>query len=253
MTGTRDRRILAARRREQGLAELKGEEAAIAARAGAFLGALPGAARARLIGAATLASVARGESVFREGDPGERALVVLSGTFRISVISRSGKDIVLAYAGAGDIVGEISVLGGGVRTASATAIEPSRILIIYKRDLRALCADDPEVAWALLGYLARRLRRTNELLESGRGSAMGPKLARGLLRLLDEHGVSGRDGERLSIPVSQGDLGAFVNLSRENVNRQLKEWEQDGYVILETGRTCVTDRAALEEIAEFGD
>lgn len=235
------------------LAELKPDETAIAAKAGAFLGALPGEARARLIETAMLASVAAGETVFREGDPGERALIVLSGALRISAVSRSGKDIVLAYAGQGDIVGEISVLGGGVRTASATAIEPTRALVIYKRDLRALCLEEPEMAWALLGYLARRIRRTNELLESGRGSAMGPKLARGLLKLMDEHGVSSDDGERLAIRISQSDLGAFVNLSRENVNRQLKEWEADGYVFLEGGRTCVTDRDALEEIAEFSD
>ena len=235
------------------MAELAPEDAEIAKGAGAFLGALPEHARARLIEAATVQSVKRGEMLFREGDPGERAIVVLSGVFRIGATSRSGKDIVLAYAAAGDIIGEISVLGGGPRTANAAAIEAGRVLIIYKRDLKALCEAEPEVAWALLGYLARRLRRTNELLESGRGSATGPRLARGVLRLLDEHGVAAADGERMSFPVSQSEIGAFVDLSRENVNRQLREWAAEGLIALEGGRARVLDRDALDEIAEFGE
>jgi CRP/FNR family cyclic AMP-dependent transcriptional regulator len=104
---------------------------------------------------------------------------------------------------------------------------------------------------AVIRFLCARLRSTNELLESDRSFQTGPRLARGILRLLREHGHGeGESAERIDFAISQTDLGAFVSLSRENVSRQLKDWSRAGLLELKAGKIIVKDREALEEAAE---
>ena len=226
-------------------------------REGSMFAGLTQGARAALFEAGTTRTLKRGQTLFREGDDGETMIVVLSGVLRVSVTSRTGKDIVLAYVAAGDAIGELSVFDRQPRSATAAAVETADLLSLTRRDLKAACAADPEIAWTFLEHLAHRLRRTNALIESGRGSMMGPRLARGLLTLIDEHGDANGsadgEGEEIGFKISQGDLGAYVALSRENVNRQLKEWEADGVITLAGGRIRVLDRDALEQTADFED
>ena len=226
-------------------------EAAATMREGSMFAGLTAEARAALFEIGTSKELKRGEVLFREGDDGETLIVVLSGVLRVSATSRSGKDIVLAYVAAGDVIGEISIFDRQSRTATASAVETAQLLSLNRRDVKAACGKDPDIAWVFLEHLAHRLRRTNALIEAGRGSMMGPRLARGLINLLEEHGDAATNGEALSFKMSQGELGAYVSLSRENVNRQLKEWEADGVIALEGGRVRVLDHDALEDIADY--
>ena len=228
-------------------------DAVAATREGSMFASMSRDARAALFGAGTTRALKRGEVLFREGDDGETVIVVLAGVLRVSVTSRTGKDIVLAYIAAGDVTGELSVFDRQPRSATASAVEAAQLLCLSRRDLKAACAHDPDIAWTFLEHLATRLRRTNALIESGRGSMMGPRLARGLLTLLDEHGEASGEGEEVVFKMSQSDLGAYVSVSRENVNRQLKEWEADGLIALVRGRIRLLDRDGIEQIADFDE
>src|SRR5690606_18539801 len=99
-------------------------------------------------------------------------------------------------------------------------------------------------ALAVIRALCARLRRTNALVETTTTLGLEPKLARGLLRLLAP--------DTAEIKLGQGDIASAVALSRENVNRQLREWQDMGFVELARGRLMVRDRKALEEIAALG-
>jgi CRP-like cAMP-binding protein len=194
---------------------------------------------------------ARGEALFQQGDAGDCAYLILSGAVKVSVVSATGREIVFAYLSVGDLVGDISVLDTRPRTAGATAAEAVSTLVIMGADLQRLIADTPELASAVIRFLCARLRSTNELLESDRSFQTGPRLARGILRLLREHGHGeGESAERIDFAISQTDLGAFVSLSRENVSRQLKDWSRAGLLELKAGKIIVKDREALEEAAE---
>lgn len=193
---------------------------------------------------------ARGEALFQQGDAGDCAYLILSGAVKVSVVSATGREIVFAYLSVGDLVGDISVLDTRPRTAGATAAEAVNALVIMGADLQRLIADTPELASAVIRFLCARLRSTNELLESDRSFQTGPRLARGILRLLREHGHGEGDAEQIDFAISQTDLGAFVSLSRENVSRQLKDWSRAGLLELKAGKIIVKDREALEEAAE---
>ena len=192
----------------------------------------------------------KGEALFQQGDAGDSAYLILSGAVKISIVSAAGREIVFAYLSVGDLVGDISILDERPRTATATAAEAVNAMTIRGADLHRQMADNPDLARAVIRFLCARLRATNQLLESDRSFETGPRLARGILRLLREHGQGGEDAERIDFAINQADLGAFVSLSRENVNRQLKDWSRAGLLEVKAGKIIVKDREALEDAAE---
>lgn len=221
--------------------------------ADSFLGALNREELENLLSYAHRKRLKRGEILLRQGDEGHAMVLVTSGTFKISSVSSSGKDVVLNYVGIGSVIGEISLFDEDVRTATVTAVEPSEVLIFQRRDIMPFLSRHLDVAMRLVRLLCKRLRQTNALLESDRSLAMGPKLARGLLQLAEEHGEVKEDGLNLKFVLSQTDLGNFVSLSRENVNRQLREWQRAQLIAIEAGRIRLLNLDALEDIAEGWD
>ena len=204
-----------------------------------------------LVENASKRALKKGTEIFQQGDKGDFAGLILSGAVKICTYSASGREIVYAYLSTGDIVGELSALDGAPRTATASVIEKGEMAVINRAELQSLMLDKPKIAVQIIENLCLRLRNTNALLESDRASPTGPRLARGLLRLLREHGVEDGGVERVGFKISQSDLGSFVSLSRENVNRQLHEWVDDNIVAISSGRVDVLDREALEEIADY--
>ena len=106
---------------------------------------------ARIAGDATFAA---GELLTREGEPGDTFLVLVEGSARVE---RGGETV--ATLGAGDFLGEIAVLDGGVRSATVTATSPVRALVIHRLDLVRLVDDSPAVRLAVLEALTQHLRR----------------------------------------------------------------------------------------------
>ncbi|MEM6857041.1 MAG: Crp/Fnr family transcriptional regulator [Pseudomonadota bacterium] len=191
-----------------------------------------------------------GDVIINQGDAeGDFAVLVLSGGLKIAMVSATGREIILNYCGPGELLGEIALLDSGPRTASVSAVEPSKVLLISSRIFLDIVAATPESMVSVLRELARRVRELDLVVESDRTFSMAPRLARALVRLIDED----NDDGRLRYNPSQGDLGAFAGLARENVSRLLAEWEEHG-VIARRGRALlVRDADYLQMLAEFGD
>ncbi|VAV95098.1 hypothetical protein MNBD_ALPHA05-686 [hydrothermal vent metagenome] len=159
-------------------------------------------------------------SIFHEGDPGGSMLMVLSGQVKITTLAANGKECVLAFMGPGDVVGELTVLEGGARTASAQAIEASRVLELTRSAFMTALENNPSTALKIIEILCKRLRTTSEMVEDAALLAAAPRLARTLLRLVRSNGVTTDDRVMIDLPLSQSTLGAHAGLLRESVNRQ---------------------------------
>jgi CRP-like cAMP-binding protein len=187
----------------------------------------------------------KGKELLVQGDPGDMMLILTEGTARVSMLTSGGREIVLAYAEPGAVLGEIALLDGGERTASVTATSAGSALQLGRNALKDFAASHPEFAWSLMQQLARRLRTADQTIESDRAYASGPRLARYLKRLIRKDvEVSQR------VELSQTELGNFAGMSREHINRQLKSWEESGVISLEQGRVRVLDADMLEDISE---
>lgn len=178
------------------------------------------------------------------------AAVLLSGSLKVGMVSPNGREIILNYCEAGEVVGEIAMLDNGPRTASVIAAEPSTVLVVPTPTFQAVALTCPASMLGLLRALAKIIRQLNMVVESDRTFSMAPRLARALLRLLDPDKPG--DGKLRHNP-TQSDLGAFAGLARENVSRLLSDWEAKGVVERVGKEMYVRDHEYLAVLAEFGD
>ena len=212
-----------------------------------FLG-LPGPSLDRIAGLAVQRSFRAGEIVFSQGDPGDALYAVVAGRIRISSGTEDGREISLNIMEPGDTFGEIALLDGGTRTATATASEPSELVSIRRDHFAALLEREPRVALELLKLCGERLRWTSGLVEDAAFLDAPGRLAKRLLSLSELHGQRTKVGTTLKI--SQEDLATFLGVSRQVVNQYLQGWKAQGWVDLGRGSVTVRNEAAIRQAAQ---
>jgi CRP-like cAMP-binding protein len=214
--------------------------------------ALPRPALDNILSQATEKSVRRGQMVFQKGDEGSYMVAVLSGRIRVSDTSPDGREVTLNMIDAGEVVGEIALLTGKPRSADATALEDSTLMVVERRHFLPYLTSSSELALRVIDVLCERLRETSETLGNFAMLDLPGRLARKLLSLAAEYGNSANGRIRLEIRLSHTDLGRFVGCSRETVNKQMRAWEEAGIVAREGGRIAVCKSDVLRRIAGQG-
>jgi CRP/FNR family cyclic AMP-dependent transcriptional regulator len=189
-----------------------------------------------------------GEIVFAQGDPGDALYAVVSGRIRISAGAADGREIFLNIMEPGDTFGEIALLDGGARTASATATAATELVSIRRDHFVALLAREPGVALELLRLCGQRLRWTSGLVEDAALLDAPARLAKRLLSLAEIHGK--RTGNIVRLQISQEDLASFLGVSRQVVNQYLQTWKSRGWVELGRGAVTVRDEGAIRIAAQ---
>lgn len=189
-----------------------------------------------------------GEVVFSQGDPGDALYAVVTGKVRISAGAADGREIFLNIMEPGDTFGEIALLDGGTRTASATATIPSDLVSIRREHFLGVLEREPRVALELLRLCGERLRWTSGLVEDAALLDAPARLAKRLLSLGQLHGQ--RTGNGVTLRISQEELASFLGLSRQIVNQYLQGWKGQGWVELGRGSVTVRNEAALKSAAQ---
>jgi CRP/FNR family transcriptional regulator, cyclic AMP receptor protein len=215
-----------------------------------FFGGLDPAALERL--AATMRSrrFRRGEVIFHIGDPGDALFVIVSGEVKISLPSETGDEAILATLRPGDVFGELALLDGAPRSASASALMPTETVILPRDRFRELIATETGVRDALLASIAGELRRLTTHVEELHFLDITGRLAARLVRLAQESGTPLPDGSlRLRTNLTQADLAAMVGCTRQSVNKLLGQFTDDGLLRLERDGIVVTDLEGLSATA----
>ena len=189
-----------------------------------------------------------GEIVFSQGDPGDALYGVVTGKIRISAGAADGREIFLNIMEPGDTFGEIALLDGGMRTATATATIASELVSIRREQFLGLLEREPGVAKELLHLCGERLRWTSGLVEDAALLDASARLAKRLLSLGQLHGQRTNGG--IALRISQEDLAAFLGVSRQVVNQYLQGWKAKGWVALGRGVVTVRDEAAIRHAAQ---
>ena len=129
---------------------------------------LPDGTLDKLAALAIRRTLKRGARIFAQGDPGDALLGLIAGQVRISATTPAGKEVFLNIMEPGDSFGEIGVLDGEARTASAAALTDCELFVIRRRDLLEALERDPKLATHLIALLCRRLRWTSDQVEQVR-------------------------------------------------------------------------------------
>lgn len=181
--------------------------------------------------------------VFHEGDSSDACYIVSEGSFRVTREHSDGRAITLATLGPGEIFGELAMLDGDKRSASAESITDGTLLALPANDVRNLLSRNPEIALKLVAGLVRRLRAANMRLSRQSFQTVPSRVAGILAQLSREGQDGGPDGEgemsEVTIRMNQTDLAQLAGTSRESVSRFLAELERAGVVRSGRGRVTV--------------
>ena len=223
-----------------------------------FLGALTESESRELLAHAVRRRVPAGHVVFRKDDPGDGLYGVLGGRIVVTVESAAGKELILNMFGPGEFFGEIALLDGKGRTATAIAREPSELLFLGRAVFQPFLAQRPDATMRIIALLCSRLRRTTDLVEDGAFLGVATRLAKQLVVLMDRYGrpevakAGGVDSAAPTLHISQEELARTLGVSREIVSRQLAIWREAGIVELGRSRLTVLDLQALYGIIAGG-
>jgi CRP/FNR family cyclic AMP-dependent transcriptional regulator len=188
--------------------------------------------------------------------PGEVVYVILEGTVKIYVSRADGREVILAFLGPGDTVGEMSLVDSAGRSANVVTTEPSRLLWMDRASFQSCLGRMGPLANNLVRLLSQRLRFANEQIQALCTLDVPGRVARQILALADRYGgptagaggVRGAgDGEvKIRLRLTQSDLGEVVGASRERVNQAIVEFKQLGYIAVDSDhRIHVRNRQAL--------
>lgn len=190
------------------------------------------------------------ETVLLKGSPGTGMMAVIKGEIRISGPGADGREVIFNMLGPGDIFGEVALLDGGERSADATAVTETEVLVIERRNFLPFLERHPPVATKLLIALCAKLRRTTEQVEDLALLDLPARLAKKLLSLARAHGRQTERGLLIDSKVNQGELAKSLATSRESVNKQLARWQRDGIIRVVEGAITLVDREALRQVLE---
>jgi CRP/FNR family cyclic AMP-dependent transcriptional regulator len=176
----------------------------------------------------SVTSFARGETIFAQGDPSRHVLYIQSGGVKLSVLSKNGKEAVVAMLGPGDFFGEGCLAGQRFRMGSASAITPATVLFVDKAKMVSLLHQQHDMSDRFIAHmLTRNIRIEEDLIDQLFNSAE-KRLARTLL-LLARYGKQNKPIRSVP-PVSQETLAEMVGTTRSRVNFFLNKFKKLGFI-----------------------
>lgn len=175
----------------------------------------------------------------RRGEPADSAIVLLNGSVKIHTTTAEGADVVLGFAGAGELLGELSAVRDTVRSANATAVSAVEGVAIPVASLRAFLSEHPEVTLALLDLVSARLSVADvRRMEFASSESLGRVAAR-LVELAERFGAACAGGAiEIGLSITQDELASWSSSSLESTGRALRTLR--GLKLLETSRRRMT-------------
>ena len=178
--------------------------------------------------AKTIAQYGRGETIFTQGDACEQVMYIQAGGVKLSVLSKTGREAIVAMLGPGDFFGEGCLAGQPFRMGSATAITPSTILFVDKEKMVGLLHKQHAMSDRFISHmLARNIRIEEDLIDQLFNSSE-KRLARTLL-LLARYGKQDKP-VRVVPTISQETLAEMIGTTRSRVNFFLNKFKKLGFI-----------------------
>jgi CRP/FNR family transcriptional regulator, cyclic AMP receptor protein len=176
----------------------------------------------------TITHQADNKVIFSQGDPADAAFYVLKGKVKITVLSKRGKEAVLAILGTGDFFGEGCLNGQPRRTANATTMSECTIVRLKNSAMLRVLRSEPKFSELFIAYLLRRNARVEADLADHLFNSSERRLARLLLLLadFDQRGTT----EAVIAPIRQETLAEMVGTTRSRVSSFMNKFRRQGFI-----------------------
>jgi CRP/FNR family transcriptional regulator, cyclic AMP receptor protein len=175
------------------------------------------------------AQYAKGQKIFQQGDPADRIFLIQQGVVKITIVNEQGKEAVIALLEAGDFVGESCISNGSLlRLTSASAMEPTTMLVIQKKEMLRALHEEKDFAQQFITYMLKRNIKVESDLVDQLFNSTEKRLARALL-LLAHYGKEGKP-ETAVATISQETLAELVGTTRSRINFFMNKFRKLGFI-----------------------
>jgi CRP/FNR family transcriptional regulator/CRP/FNR family cyclic AMP-dependent transcriptional regulator len=192
--------------------------------------------------------VSKGNVIFYEDDPGTSCYVIVKGRVKIVVNADDGREHILGVLQDGDFFGEMSLIDGQSRSASAVAVEDVQMVTVQRDEFLKLLRSNPEISLKLLVTLSQRLRAADRNMESLAFLSAPGRVARLLLELAKEHGEQTTEGITINHVMTRQELASLAGTSRETLTRVLMDYQERGIIHLDKNRLTLRKEEKLRDM-----
>jgi CRP/FNR family transcriptional regulator, cyclic AMP receptor protein len=176
----------------------------------------------------TISSYGKDQEIFAQGDPADAVFYVQRGRVKLTVVSKQGKEVVVAILGPAEFCGEACLTGQPRRMATAVAMVDCDIMRLEKAAMMRVLAKEPTFSEMFIAHLLARTVRVEEDLIDQLFNSSEKRLARALL-LLANFGKEGKP-ERIIAKVSQETLAAMIGTTRSRVSKFMNKFRKLGFI-----------------------
>lgn len=186
-----------------------------------------------------------GHNVMTIEQPGEAVYIILYGTVKIH-IEQGERDVILSILGAGDLLGEMSLIDSVGRSASAVTLESSLMLWMDKITFSYMLDNFPPVARNLVRILSARVRLSDQMIQALATLDVNGRVARQLLAFAEKYGHDKNGATQIRIVLTQSDIADLVGASRKRVNQTMVLLKERGLIDTDSeGRIAIRDNEGL--------
>lgn len=193
-------------------------------------------------------TISKGNVIFYEDDPGTSCYIILSGKVKIVVNADDGREHILGVLQDNDFFGEMSLIDGEPRSASAICVEDTQLVNIQRDEFLKLLRNNPDITLKLLVTLSQRLRAADRNMESLAFLSAPGRVARLLLELGRENGERTAEGLSFTHNMTRQELASLAGTSRETLTRVLMDYQDRGLIVLDKNRLTLKNEDKLREM-----
>lgn len=189
----------------------------------------------------------RAEPIFHQGSIGSTLFIIVAGQVRIYTTSEAGQELTITLLREGDFFGEMALLDGQPRAASAEAMCKTLTLTLHRSAFLHTISACPPIAASVLEVMALRLRQSNTVAEQLANLSAAQRVVLQLRGLVARYGIADGGALRIDLHLTQDDLASLSGTTRETVNRVLAHLREQGVIRVERARISILDLAQLEQ------
>ncbi len=172
----------------------------------------------------------KGVTLFVEGQETDGLYIIKSGLVKVYMLHRDGREKTLAILTPGDVLGEMTVYGSDLRSATVETLELTTFLIINKVDFRSLLFKIPKISISMIEMISNRLRQANRQIQELSFMNSRSRVICNLLHLAEEHGKIVRGEIGIPLRLTHAELGKLAGVSRETVTKVLVELQDNNLI-----------------------
>lgn len=188
----------------------------------------------------------KGKTIFYEQDEGSSFYLILSGKVKIVMMSSDGREHTLGVLNEKDFFGEVSMLDGSPRSATAIALSDVKTVTINRDDFHVILKANPEMVIKIMYVLCKRLRQADKHVESLAFLTATGRVSRTINNLFDDIGVTENGRLVINHNMTRQDFANIAGTSRETLTRVLMDFNEEGILEVDRNRIVILDRKELQ-------